>query len=95
MNPLEQFLELARRDAAVQERLAAAVRTDCPISAVRTLASDVGFSLSDEQAARLAGEGELNDAQLDSVAGGARISSPQEMFAEFSSTTRPGKIERD
>ena len=91
-NTLEAFVELARRDAAVQEQVAAALNHADPVHALIVVAQSAGFRFTEaELTASL--EGPLSDRALEAVAGG--MWSPQEMFAEFRSSGRPRKVEPD
>ena len=91
-NTIEAFVELARRDAGVQERVADALKQVDPVPALLAVAASAGFRLTEAELTGSLG-GRLSDRSLDAVAGG--LSSPVEMFAEFRRSGRPGQVERD
>ena len=62
---LKAFLEAAKADAGLQEKLNAAVDTD----AVVAIAKDMGFVISAEELQR--SQAEISEEELEGVAGGA------------------------
>ena len=90
-NTIEAFVELARRDAAVQEQVAEALNQSDPVHALIAVARSAGFRFTEAELTASLG-GELSDRALEAVAGGF---SPQEMFAEFRPSSRPRKVEPD
>jgi predicted ribosomally synthesized peptide with nif11-like leader len=93
MNPntIEAFIELARRDAAVQEQVAAALNHTDPVHALTEVARSAGFSFTAAELTASLG-GPISDGALDAVVGG--LSSPVEWFAEtFRRSGRPGQVE--
>jgi predicted ribosomally synthesized peptide with nif11-like leader len=91
-NTVEAFVELARRDAAVQERVAEALNHADPVHALIAVARSAGFEFSEAELTASLG-GPLSDQALEAVAGG--IYSPTEWFAEFRRSGRPGQVEPD
>jgi predicted ribosomally synthesized peptide with nif11-like leader len=92
MNPnsIEAFIELARRDAAVQEQVAEALNHTDPVHALIEVARSAGFSFTEAELTASLG-GRIGDGALDAVVGGF---APVEMFAEmFRRSGRPGQVE--
>jgi predicted ribosomally synthesized peptide with nif11-like leader len=91
MNPnsIEAFIELARRDAAVQEQVAEALNHTDPVHALMAVARSAGFSFTAAELTASLG-GPMSDQSLESVVGGY---SGAEWFAEFRRSGRPGQIE--
>jgi predicted ribosomally synthesized peptide with nif11-like leader len=90
-NTLEAFVELARRDAAVQEQVAAALNHADPVHALMAVARSAGFRFTEADLTASLG-GPLSDQSLEAVVGGF---APQEMFAEFRPSRRPRQVEPD
>jgi predicted ribosomally synthesized peptide with nif11-like leader len=83
---IADFLELVRRDAAVQERVAEAARQKDPLQAVVKIASDAGFEIRPQELEAVL-ERELSEQELAAASGGvgspaAAGFSPSEWFAE-------------
>jgi len=76
---LEQFLSVMKRDAAVQERVADAMKHAAPLEAISAIASEAGCPVTIEDL-RTVFNGQLADRDLEAVAGGTF--SPAEWFAE-------------
>ena len=68
---VETFWDLARRDAAVQQRVVAASEQDDPLQAMAAVAVEVGIRITPSDLARSLG-GELTDSELDAVVGGGK-----------------------
>lgn len=81
MDSLNAFLELANRDAALQERVVAASKQPGPVDALVSVAASAGFDLTAAQLEAVFA-GELSDQQLDAVSGGYAFRAPGEWFAE-------------
>ncbi len=88
---LEAFLDLARRDAAVQERVGAALRQPNPEQAVLAVARDAGFQLSASDLEAALGA-PLDDRALEQAVGGSSTGTPNEWFSEFRSLSVTQKI---
>ncbi len=80
---LSAFLDIARRDAALQERVQMALGATNPQEAVVALAHSRGIALSATDLAA-AFSGELGEDALEAVAGGGFT--PTEFFSEFKTT---------
>ena len=84
---ITEFLELVRRDAAVQERVAEAAKQKEPLHAIVKVAFDTGFGITAEELQAVL-QGELSHQELAAASGGlgaplvSGISSPKEWFAE-------------
>ena len=91
-NTVEAFVQLARRDAAVQERVAEALKQVDPVRALIAVAESAGFHLTEAELTASLG-GPLSDQALEAVAGGS--SSPKEWFAETYRSGRPRQVESD
>jgi hypothetical protein len=75
----QEFVAFARMDAAIQERVAEALKGSQPVNDIIAIAADSGHALAhDEVTAAL--DGALGDHDLETVAGGFRA--PTEWFAE-------------
>lgn len=90
--PLADFVDLARRDAAIQERVVSALKQANPVSALLALTREAGFHVSEADLAATLNQA-LDDRALDAVAGGYFDS--KEWFAEFRSLGQPRKIQGD
>ena len=91
-NTVQAFVELTRRDAAVQEQVAAALNHADPVHALMAVAQSAGFRFTEAELTASLG-GRIGDGALDAVVGG---SSPLEWFAEtFRRSGRPGQVEPD
>jgi predicted ribosomally synthesized peptide with nif11-like leader len=91
-NSIEAFIELARRDAAVQEQVAEALNHADPVQALIEVARSAGFSFTAAELTATLG-GPLSDQALEAVSGGW---AHQEWFAEtFRRSSRPGQVEPD
>ena len=90
-NTIEAFVELARRDAGVQEQVAEALKQADPAPALMAVAQAAGFRLTEAELTAALG-GPLSDRSLEAVAGGF---APQEWFAEIRRSGRPGQVERE
>ena len=98
----DAFLNLARRDAALQERVVAALQQADPAKALLTVTRDAGFQFSEADLGAVL-ERELSESELDAVAGGsiatgptqaAGFRAPGEWFAEsLKPVGSSGKIE--
>ena len=89
---VETFVELARRDAAVQEQVAEALKDTDPVHALIAVAASAGFRFTEAELTESLG-GPLSDQALEAVAGG--LSAPQEWFAETYRSARPRQVEPD
>ena len=84
---ITEFLELVRRDAAVQERVAEAAKQMKPIHAIVKVALDAGFTITPEELHAVL-ERELSQQELAAASGGlgtplvSAVRSPSEWFAE-------------
>ena len=98
-NAVSEFWALARKDAAVQERVAEAAKQTEPLQAILSVARAAGFQLTAEDLhASLAGE--LGDKELEQVAAGANqvgysaptasFRAPGEWFAEAYTNLKKG-----
>ena len=91
-NTIEAFVELARRDAALQERVAEALNHADPVDALIAVAASAGFRFTEADLTASLG-GPLSDQALEAVAGG--MSAPKEWFAETYRSGRPRQVEPD
>lgn len=88
---ISEFIELVRRDAAVQERVAEAAKQKEPVNAIVKVALDAGFEITAEEL-KAALEGELSHRELAAAAGGLEspvvgvFRAPGEWFAELYSS---------
>jgi len=81
----QEFVTFARTDAAIQERVAEALKGSQPVNDIIAIAADNGHTLAhDEVTAAL--DGAMTDRDLETVAGGF---SDKEWFAEMYATTFP------
>lgn len=84
---IAEFLELVRRDAAVQERVAEAAKQKEPLQAVVRVALDAGFEIRAEELEAVL-ERELSQQELAAASGGVgspvvgALILPKEWFAE-------------
>jgi predicted ribosomally synthesized peptide with nif11-like leader len=81
MKSAADFFALVRSDAAVQERVAAALKEKNPLDAVLAVASAAGFTLDAGDLQSLLAPS-LSDDALNQVAGGGAFRAPAEWFAE-------------
>ena len=88
-NTIEAFVELARRDAAVQEQVAEALKHADPVHALIAVARSAGFDFTEAELNASLG-GPLSDQALEAVAGGF---SSKEWFAEMYRSGPPRKVE--
>jgi len=89
-NSIEAFIVLARRDAAVQEQVAEALKHADPVHALMAVAESAGFRFTEAELTASLG-GALSDQALETVAGG--MYAPQEFFAETYRSGRPRQVE--
>ena len=74
----QEFVAFARKDAAIQERVAEALKGSQPVNDIIAVAAEHGYTLAhDEVTAAL--DGAMSDRDLETVAGGF---SDKEWFAE-------------